>query len=572
MGGLGNAAELSEVAAARVLDAYSAYRRAFAEITLRAKQRFERRDWHAVQDDARERLSLYSRSIAAVALAIRALLDAQVEDTENWQSMRNAFAARIAGRGDAEIARTYFNSLTRKIFATVGVDPRIEFLLEEHTPPTASAVVRYDASAGLAECIERLIADCGFEARFADLPRDAARAADALASDWRLGLAERAESIDLLPRVFYRNKGAYLIGRVWCAGQAIPLALALRHPAEGIVIDAVLHSADELSIIFSFTHWYFHVDAPEPRGVVEFLKSIMPRKPTAELYIAIGHTKHGKSELFRDLLDHFGRSREPFETAHGDRGMVMIVFTLPSYDVVFKVIRDRFDFPKNSSRSQVMEKYRLVMQHDRAGRLADVQEFEHLAFPRDRFAPPLLDELLQSAAETVHSRGEVITLRHVYTQRRMIPLNLYLQRATPDAAREAILDYGQAVKDLALTNIFPGDMLLKNFGVTRHGRVIFYDYDEICPLAECQFRDLPTPRDYDEEVGGEPWFFVDPRDVFPEEFLKFLGLQGAAREAFLEAHGDLLTPRYWRELQARHRAGEIMDIIPYRAHRRLRRV
>jgi len=295
----------------------------------------------------------------------------------------------------------------------------------------------------------------------------------------------------------------------------------------------------------------------------------MPRKPIAELYIAIGYNKHGKTELYRDLMRHIDRSTDTLEIALGDRGMVMCVFTLPSFDVVFKVIRDRFAYPKTSSRREVMERYQLVFKHDRAGRLADVQEFEHLAFARDRFSADLLSELAGEAAETVTIGSRIVEIKHVYVERRMTPLNLYIREAQLSDACKSIVDYGQAVRDLAATNIFPGDMLLKNFGVTRHGRVVFYDYDELCLVTDCQFRDLPAAADESDEFGAEPWFYVGPSDIFPEEFINFMGLGGELLDTFLKAHGDLLTARYWQGIQARHRAGELFDIIPYPCSRRL---
>ncbi len=343
----------------------------------------------------------------------------------------------------------------------------------------------------------------------------------------------------------------------------MPLTLALQHTAGGIDVDAVLLSADEVSIIFSFTRSYFHVEVHRPRDLVMFLKSIMPRKPIAELYIAIGYNKHGKTELYRDLIRHIETSTDKFEIAPGDRGMVMSVFTLPSFDVVFKVIRDRFAYPKTSSRRDVMDRYQLVFKHDRAGRLADVQEFEHLAFARERFSADLLAELAGEAAETVAIGTRMVEIKHVYVERRMTPLNLYIREAKLGDACNAIVDYGQAVRDLAATNIFPGDMLLKNFGVTRHGRVVFYDYDELCLVTDCNFRELPVASDEADEFGGEPWFYVGPSDIFPEEFINFMGLGGELRETFLKAHGEILTAQYWHGIQARHRAGELLDIIPY---------
>ena len=314
-------------------------------------------------------------------------------------------------------------------------------------------------------------------------------------------------------------------------------------------VDAVLLTEDEASIVFSFTRSYFFVEADRSREMVAFLRSLMPRKPVGELYDAIGHPRHGKTELYRALLDHMQRSDDRFETAPGQKGMVMLVFALPAYDLVFKLIRDEFPPPKATTRRQVMRKYDLVFRHDRAGRLVDAREFEHLEFDRARFAPAVLEELAREATKSAEVRGDKVILHHLYTERRLRPLDLYLREADEANARVAIVDYGESIRDLARSNIFPGDMLLKNFGVTRHGRVVFYDYDELAVLTDCRFREVPKARYDEEEMAGEPWFFVGENDVFPEEFLPFLGLGDSAREAFLSQHRDLLTVAFWAGMQ-----------------------
>ena len=295
----------------------------------------------------------------------------------------------------------------------------------------------------------------------------------------------------------------------------------------------------------------------------------MPRKPIAELYISLGYNKHGKTELYRDLLRHLERSTDQFQIAPGARGMVMLVFTLPSYDVVFKVIKDSFDEPKRTTRREVMRRYQLVFKHDRGGRLVDAQEFEYLRFAKDRFAPALLAALLEQAGQTVTVEGDEVVIKHLYTERRLTPLNLHFQQVAGEQATEAVIDYGQAIKDLAATNIFPGDILLKNFGVTRHGRIVFYDYDELCLLTECQFREMPQSDDMDDDVAGEPWYAVGENDVFPEELATFLGLPPHLRAIFTRYHGDLFGVDFWATVQARHAAGEIIDIVPYKESRRI---
>jgi isocitrate dehydrogenase kinase/phosphatase len=311
------------------------------------------------------------------------------------------------------------------------------------------------------------------------------------------------------------------------------------------------------------------VDTARPFELVRFLKMLMPRKRLAELYTAIGYHKHGKTEFYRDFLNHLAASEDQFKKAEGERGMVMVVFTLPSYDVVFKLIKDRFDQPKDTSRSEVMSKYRLVFEHDRAGRLVEAYEFEHLRIPSDRFRPELLKELQSSAGSTVSFENNYVVIKHVYVERRLRPLNLYLTEANELAARAAVLDYGQAVKDLAATNIFPGDLLPKNFGVTRHGRVVFYDYDELCWLTDCNFRELPAATTYEEEIAGEPWFFVHDNDIFPEEFPRFLGFRPDLLKTLVACHSDLFEAAAWRRVQGALRAGNILDIFPYRADKRL---
>ena len=330
-----------------------------------------------------------------------------------------------------------------------------------------------------------------------------------------------------------------------------------------MVVDAVLTRPEDLRVLFSFTRSYFHVDTGRPYDLVRFLRSLMPGKRPAELYIATGYNKHGKTELYRDLLHHLERSAGKFVAARGKKGLVMIVFTMPGHDLVFKVIRDRFPPQKRTTRKRVMDSYRLVFNHDRAGRLIDAQEFEHLAFARDRFSADLLDELTAEASETIRIAGDTVIVSHVYVERRVIPLDIYIREANEEAVRRAVIDYGQCIKDLAAANIFAGDLLLKNFGVTRHGRVVFYDYDELTDLLVCNFRRIPQPIHPEDELSDEPWYSIGPDDVFPEEFRRFLGLRSPMKEAFEEQHSDIFDTSLWQGLQESIKAGEIVEVTPY---------
>jgi isocitrate dehydrogenase kinase/phosphatase len=278
----------------------------------------------------------------------------------------------------------------------------------------------------------------------------------------------------------------------------------------------------------------------------------------------MGYNKHGKTYFHRCAYRHMRGTRDQFILAPGIKGMVMSVFTLPSYDFVFKIIKDRFTPPKEMTRAQVMEKYRLVKRSDRAGRMADTQEFNNLAFARDRFSDELMEELHKVAPSIIEEHGKALVIRHVYVERRMMPLNLYLKDATDEQLWAVMDEYGNAIEELAAANIFPGDMLLKNFGVTRHGRVVFYDYDEICPLVDCNFRTLPQPRTEEEEFASKPWYSVGPNDIFPEEFRLFFSGNQRARKVFDEMHSEIYDAEFWRQLQAQIQSGYIEDFFPYR--------
>lgn len=559
---------------ARIIwQAFLGYRIALRALMRRAQQRFEHSDWRGLQADAVERLGVREVYLHSALQHLDPYVGQGPHRRALWRHIKHAFAEISHSQPAGETARTFFTSISRRVFGTVGIDPPIEFQgadLAAEPPEDFTAICTTYSAPTLPALARACLEHAGLTIPFEDLARDAARVAAALAEEQaRTWEDAPIEAVDMLRSVFYRGQAAYLVGRVRNSHRLMPLVIVLRNHAGRVATDAVLLTEDEVSIIFSFTRSYFHVDLEQPQTTVCFLKTLMPWKRLAELYISLGYYRHGKAELYWDLLQHLERASDVFVPAPGDRGMVMIVFTLPTYDLVFKVIRDHFAYPKTTTRQDVLDKYDLVFKHDRAGRLVDAQEFRQLTFERARFAPELLAELTQSGARSVQVTEAEVVLKHVYVERRMKPLNLYLREMPPDLAREAVLDYGQAIKDLAAMNIFPGDLLLKNFGVTRHKRVIFYDYDELCLVTDCQFRDLPPPRDDEDELRAEPWYYVGDKDIFPEEFLTFLGLQGDLRTAFLAAHGDLLKPDFWRKMQARHRAGEVLEILPYAAGRRL---
>jgi isocitrate dehydrogenase kinase/phosphatase len=556
-------------AAEAIHAAYAGWADAFAAVTARARDRFLARDWPGAAQDAADRLTLYSAAVDATVDALRGDIAPRSEAGEH--AVKRLYAARVQGRSDAELAETFFNSVVRRVLGTVGVDARTEFTADpEPEGRRTEAPCRVHPAEGVQAALFRaVLEDTRVAAALADPAADAERCARSARA--QLGRdVDRVRTAEVLPDLFYREKGAYLVGRLRMAdGGLRPLLVPLLHGADGVRPDAVLTDPDEVSVVFSFARSYFHVNTPHPRATVAFLQSLMPAKPLNELYSAIGQNRHGKTELFRELVHHLIDPDARFETAEGQRGLVMAVFTLPAYNVVFKVIKDVFGAPKSVTRRDVMARYRMVSRRDRVGRLVDAQEFEGLEFPRDRFADDALAELLRDAPGTVRADERLVSVRHLYTERRLRPLDVFLREADEDAAVGAVLEYGAAIRDLACANIFPGDLLMKNFGVSRHGRVIFYDYDELALLTDVNVRGMPQARHAEDETAAEPWFSVDERDVFPEEWVPFLVPPGRLREAFMDVHADLFTVRFWREMQRRQEAGEFPDFFPYPAERRL---
>ena len=565
---------IANIGAQTILQAYFGFLSEYQSITRRARQRFEQRDWHAMQRDSVERLELYKKVVDSTVAEIRGQLADRLYDKLIWASMKAVYSGLISDRDNWELAETFFNSTTRRIFTTVGVDQQIEFVdTDFDTPPTQAKTpifYSFDRMPTTRDLIETILDAFPFGVPYCQRTQDVRCVEQEIRRQlMAIGALQVIERAEILSAVFYRGKGAFLIGRLFSGTHLIPMALALLNSPQGLVIDAVLLDENEVSILFSFAHSYFHVEVDRPHDLVNFLHSIIPRKKIAELYIALGFNKHGKTELYRDLIYHLAHSLDQFVIAPGERGMVMVVFTMPSYDMVFKVIRDSFGYAKNTTSQEVKSKYRLVFKHDRAGRLVDAQEFEYLKFDQRFFTPELLDELLQSASQNVTIEEQAVIIHHLYIERRLTPLDMFVREADSGAAQAAVLDYGYALKDLAATNIFPGDVLLKNFGVTRHGRVVFYDYDELTLLTNCNFRTLPQAPSPELEMAAEPWFFVDEHDIFPEEFQTFLGLQADLRQVFIRQHADLFEADFWRGIQARLLAGEVLDLFPYDPHMRL---
>jgi len=545
--------------------------------TLTAKARFEKADWRGVRDANVDRLELYKDKVAQTVKYLGIVTNKDLENLLLWREAKKAYTQLVFNFPNFEIAETFFNSVFSDIHDHDKISDDIVYVISSQLieAPEAeySIYVRYEGE-NFRDTFKRILEEAEFSLPMEDLSLDL----DCVMEVFNKEIAPQIKSspkdvkFDLLESTFYRSKAAYMVGRVVDRDQTFPMALVILNTEDGgLYVDTALFNGDELSVVFSFTRNHFMVDAPLPYQYAHFLKNLMPNKLDYEIYNSLGFPKHAKTEFYRQLVGHLDNSDDQFIVAPGIKGMVMSVFTLPSYNIVFKIIKDEFAPPKEVTHEIVREKYRLVSRYDRIGRMADTQEFDNLIFPLDRFSDDLLQELLRVAPSQVEIRDEGILIRHLYTERYMTPLNIFLERADDSEIRNAMEEYGNCIKQLAAANIFPGDMPLKNFGVTRHGRVVFYDYDEIATLTDCNFRHIPQPRTEQEEMQSGTWYTVGPDDIFPEEFRLFFSGNIKARKMFEEIHSELYDVDFWTGLQTQIRDGFVVDVFPYRRIKRFNR-
>ena len=586
-----------------MLDGFNRHYRLFRMESARAKHRFETADWQAVQRAQRERIEFYDLRVKEAVQRLELEFKAGEQPMEVWQQVKLHFIGLLVDHHQPECAETFFNSVTTKILHRtyfhndfIFVRPAVSTEYIENHEPAAMPTYRsyYPTRETLHETLVRIVHNFQLQRPFEDLARDARFVLEAMGGRLSHVTLRANFQIQVLSSLFFRNKGAYVVGKIINGFNELPFALPILHNKQGkLVIDTCLFGEDELQMLFSFARAYFMVEMEVPAAYVQFLRTLMPRKPRNEIYNAIGLAKQGKTLFYRDFLHHLRHSSDKFRIAPGIKGMVMLVFDLPSFPYVFKLIKDWFPEQKDTTREQVQRKYLLVKQHDRVGRMADTLEYSEVAFARDRFEEELIDEIRKFAPSQLEisdrdgDGSEEVIIKHLYIERRMIPLNIYLQEAfdvlggeapdgvavehAKDQSDRAVIEYGNAIKDLVAANIFPGDMLWKNFGVTRNGKVVFYDYDEIEYLTECNFRKVPQARTEEEEMSGEVWYKVGPRDIFPETFGPFLLGNAAVREVFLQHHADLLDPAFWQAHKERILAGHVHDVFPYEREKRFAR-
>ncbi|MCX7170562.1 MAG: bifunctional isocitrate dehydrogenase kinase/phosphatase [Proteobacteria bacterium] len=555
-------------------EGFNRHYRLFRECSAQAKARFEAGDWQVVQHAVQSRIQFYDDRVNETVELLHREFNAESLDDAVWQQAKLLYIGLLIDHKQPELAETFFNSVFCKILHRtyfhndfIFVRPAISTEFIDAVPPIYRSY--YPNEMGIKPALRQILLDFEWQRAFDDIERDVDHIHSTIKrhfGEWPK--AEYNFQIQVLYSAFYRNKGAYIIGKAVNGGNEFPFAIPVLHTASGkLCVDTILLDMWRISMLFSLSRAYFMVDMEVPSAYVQFLLGIMPGKPRSELYTMLGLGKQGKTMFFRDLIHHLHHSRDQFVIAPGIRGLVMLVFTLPSYPYVFKLIKDVFGVSKEVDHATVRRKYQLVKQVDRVGRMADTLEFSDAALPKARFSRELLDELHLLAPSLIEEDGDDIVIKHLYIERRMEPLNIFLDQAERSGEVErienAVLEYGNAIRELAIANIFPGDLLWKNFGVTRYGRVVFYDYDEIEYMTDCNFRKIP-PVPYPEmEMSGEVWYSVARNDIFPEEFDIFLLTSPRVREAFMKYHADLLDTTFWQEAQEAIRHGEVRDFFPY---------
>ena len=563
-----------------MLDGFNRHYTLFRQASAEAQQRFEAADWHGQQRAQRERIEYYDLRVDEASAHLQRQYQAAELPKDVWQQVKLHYIGLLTDHHQPELAETFFNSVTTKILHRsyfhndfIFVRPAVSTEYIENDEPASLPTYRayYPTKETMRETWLRIVDNFQLKREFEDLGRDVDFVLAAVARQLGEYRVRANFQVQVLSSLFFRNKGAYLVGKIINGFNETPFALPILHNEHGqLEIDTALFGEDELLLLFSFARAYFMVTMEVPSAYVQFLRSMMPRKPRSEIYNALGLAKQGKNSFYRDFLYHLKHSSDRFRSAPGIKGMVMLVFDLPSFPYVFKVIKDFYPAQKETTRELIKSKYLLVKQHDRVGRMADTLEYSNVAFPRARFDDELIEELKHYCPSLLEDDGDALVIRHVYIERRMIPLNIYLQEASLSQIEGVVIEYGNAIKDLVRANIFPGDMLWKNFGVTRHGKVVFYDYDEIEYLTDCTFRKVPTPRNEEEEMSSEVWYRVGPKDVFPETFAPFLLGNPGVRNVFMRHHADLLEASFWQGHKERILAGYVHDVFPYEAHKRFK--
>ena len=570
--------DVFKMAAQIIRDGFDRHYDLFRTYCAKARQCFENGEWQKASQINRERIESYELRVDETVEALEKSFESEARNSDAWPRIKRAYIGQLMDHLQAECAETFYNSvacrvLRREYYNNDHIFWRPVLSTEHLDGSQPSYRGYYPGKKGMRRCLLAILTRPGLNNPFENLRGDVRRLERAIRKgQGRKWKRESNYQVHILSSLFFRNKAAYIVGRTINGDVITPFVIPLLQNDKGeLFADTLIDRRKDSAILFSFARAYFFVDMEAPSAYVKFLRSFMPGKSMVDLYAMLGLQKQAKTLFYRGLQYHLDHSRDHFEITPGIPGMVMLVFYLPSHDFVFKVIRDKFAPPKAISREEVKEKYHLVKMHDRVGRMADTLEYSNVAIPINRIDPDLLEQLRSETSLNIEIDDDLLILRHVYIERRMEPLDQYLVGLKGGRRKRAIREYGQAIKDLVSANIFPGDMFKKNFGVTRTRRVVFYDYDEICYVTDCNFRKIPPARDYMDEMAPSGWYSTAEDDVFPETFGPYFFAIQKDLNYFKRYHGELLEANWWKAQQEEIRNGRPADIFPYRQKIRFER-
>ena len=572
----GSIDERSGLAARWILAEFDAYYVESRSIPNLAKSAFEQRDPAMSLDLSLRRLSVYSVSAHALARRLRAALPEVAEDETFWTRLEARYLALIEGRYESDLAFAYIHSARRMVYE--GMWKPVEYMFLHHREPASerSAAVRIDfpiaPGADLAVLVDRVLAVPRFERRWRDRAGDVRRVTERLQSIFSGG-ARRPVEIQMTDAGFFRNRGAYIVGRiVFDDSSASPLILALLNHDAGIYVQAVLAGEADAHNLFSSTLANFHVTNSHYHELAAFLHTVMPTRRLGLHYSTIGFNHVGKVAVMHELREELATHREVFITAVGFRGSVAIGFAAPSSDYNLKVIRDvptdQYKWGEFPGIGAVLDKYRRVHEIDRTGSMLDNIIYYNLELDPAWFEADLLAELLRDDGESVSLRDDAVILKHLIVQRRVLPLPVFLQDATPEEAREVIVNLGHCIKNNAAANVFNKDLDARNYGVSRFQKVYLFDYDALEPLTRVKVRSNAGRFDGEDDVPD--WFYEDGVIFLPEEIESGFRIHDRGmRRLFRDVHGDLLTTGYWERLQHDLDRGQVPSIRLYPEQRKL---
>ena len=572
----GSVDERAGLAARWILAEFDAYYVESRSIPTLAKSAFERRDPATSLDLSRRRLSVYSVSALALARRLREALPSVAEDETFWKQIEARYLTSIEGRYESDLAFAYIHSARRMTYE--GRWKPVEYAFLHHREPESerSAVVRIDfpiaPGSDLAALVDRILDVPRFERPWRDREGDVRRVVERLGSIFRGGTGRPVE-IQMTDAGFFRNRGAYVVGRiVFGDASATPLILALLNHDAGIYVQAVLTGEADAHNLFSSTLANFHVTNTHYHELAAFLHTVMPTRRLGLHYSTIGFNHVGKVAVMNELREELATHGEVFTTAVGFRGSVAIGFAAPSSDYNLKVIRDiptdQYKWGEFPGIGAVLDKYRRVHEIDRTGSMLDNIIYYNLELDPAWFEPELLAELLRDAGESVSLRDDAVILKHLIVQRRVRPLPVFLRDATPEEAREVIVNLGHCIKNNAAANVFNKDLDARNYGVSRFQKVFLFDYDALEPLTRVKVRSNVGRFDGEDDVPD--WFYEDGVIFLPEEIESGFRIHDRGlRRLFRDVHGDLLTTGYWERMQHDLDQGQVPSIRLYPERRKL---